>query len=49
VKYEVSVRYDNGDKIEAQFQDRVTTIEFLTAYQSGNWTPAPEELKDDVE
>jgi hypothetical protein len=48
VKYEAIIRYDNGDKIEGQFQDRATTIEFLTAYQSGNWTPAEEELKDDV-
>lgn len=49
VKYEVMIRYDNGDKIEGQFQDRAVTIEFLTAYQSGNWTPATEELADDVE
>ena len=49
VKYEVVVRYDNGDKIEGQFQDRATTIEFLAAYQSGNWTAATEDLADDVE
>jgi hypothetical protein len=49
VKYEVIIRYDNGDKIEGQFQDRATTVEFLSAYQSGNWTPAPEALADDVE
>ncbi|AMV26480.1 hypothetical protein VT84_18925 [Gemmata sp. SH-PL17] len=49
VKYEVTIRYDNGDKIEGQFQDRATTIEFLTAYQSGNWTPAAKDLEADVE
>lgn len=49
VKYEVTIRYDNGDKIEGQFQDRATTIEFLTAYRSGNWTPAAKDLEADVE
>lgn len=49
VKYEVIIRYDNGDKIEGQFQDRVTTIEFLAAYQTGNWTPAIEDHSEDVE
>ncbi len=49
VKYEVVIRYDNGDKIEGQFQDRATTIEFLTAYESGNWTPAIEDHSGDVE
>lgn len=49
VKYEVLIRYDNGDKIEGQFQDRAATIEFLSAYQNGNWTPSNEEAADDVE
>ena len=49
VKYEVVIRYDNGDKIEGQFHDRATTIEFLMAYKSGNWTAATEDLADDVE
>jgi hypothetical protein len=49
VKYEVIIRYDNGDKIEGQFHDRAATIEFLMGYQSGNWTPATEDLADDVE
>lgn len=49
VKYEVIIRYDNGDKIEAEFQDRATTIEFLLGYQSGNWTPAIGLLDDNVE
>jgi hypothetical protein len=49
VKYEVIIRYDNGDKIEGQFQDRATTMEFLAAYKSGNWTPSPNDLADDVE
>lgn len=49
VKYEVLIRYDNGDKIEAQFQDKATTVEFLRAYQTGNWTPAVDSRDDDVE
>jgi hypothetical protein len=49
VKYEVLIRYDNGDKIEAQFQDNATTVEFLQAYQTGNWTPVVESSEDDVE
>lgn len=49
VKYEVIIKYDNADKIEGQFQDRETTIEFLSAYHTGNWTPAAEELANDAE
>jgi hypothetical protein len=49
VKYEVIIRYDNGDKIEGQFHDRATTMEFLGAYQSGNWTPATHNQAEDVE
>ncbi len=49
VKYEVIVRYDNGDKIEGQFHDKATTIEFLQAYQTGNWTPASESGEAKVE
>jgi hypothetical protein len=49
VKYEVLIRYDNGDKIEAQFQDQQSTVEFLHAYRSGNWTPSLETHNDDVE
>ncbi len=45
VKYEVIVRYDNGDKIEGQFQDRAATIEFLAAYQSGNWTASTSDVE----
>jgi hypothetical protein len=49
VKYEIQIRYDNGDKVDGEFQDRATSIEFLEAYQSGNWTPAASMLKEDVE
>jgi hypothetical protein len=49
VRYEVVIRYDNGDKIEALFQDKATTIEFLQAYQTGNWTPALDSRDEDVE
>ncbi|MGL4422305.1 MAG: DNA methylase, partial [Gemmataceae bacterium] len=49
LKYEIVIKYDNGDKIEGQFQDRGTTIEFLAAYKTGNWTPSTEDWADDVE
>jgi len=40
VKYEILIRYDNNDTIDAQFHEKVAAIEFLEAYHSGNWTPA---------
>jgi hypothetical protein len=49
VKYEVIIRYDNGDKIEGEFHDKAATMEFLQAYQSGNWTPAIAVHEQDVE
>jgi hypothetical protein len=49
VKYEVRIRYDTGEKIEVEFYDKATTVEFLQAYQSGNWTPAVEAHDEDVE
>jgi hypothetical protein len=49
VKYEVSIRYDNGDKINGEFHDKASTIEFLQAHQTGNWTPAIDVLDQDVE
>lgn len=49
VKYEVVIRYDNGDKINGEFHDKSTTIEFLQAYQTGNWTPAIDFQDEDVE
>lgn len=49
VKYEVSIRYDNGDKIAGEFQDKATSVEFLQAYQTGNWIPAVENTEDNVE
>lgn len=39
VKYEIQVRYDNGDRVDAQFQRRQDAIEFLDRYSAGNWTP----------
>lgn len=49
VKYEVQVRYNNGDRVEAQFQDQASTIKFLHAFTSGNWTTVIEipEADDD--
>ncbi len=43
VRYEVVIRYDYRNKIEGQFQDKPTTIEFLSAYQDGNWKPLVDE------
>ncbi|MBM3889047.1 MAG: DNA methylase [Verrucomicrobia bacterium] len=34
VRYEVQIRYSNGDKIEGQFTDREGAIQFLRSYQS---------------
>jgi hypothetical protein len=48
LRHEVLIRYDSGDKIEGQFQDKAATMEFLQAYQTGNWTPAIESLVQDV-
>ncbi len=49
VKYEILIRYDNGDKIDGEFHDKVAAVEFLQAYQTGNWTPAVEIHEEDVE
>jgi len=49
VKYEVLIRYDTGDKIQGEFHDKATTVEFLQAYQTGHWTPAVEAHDEDVE
>ena len=49
VKYEVVIRYDNGDKIDGEFRDKATAIEFLQAFQTGNFTPAIDAHDEDVE
>lgn len=49
LKYEVLIRYDNGDKIEGEFHDKPATIEFLESYQSGNWAPVVDVHDGDVE
>lgn len=49
VKYEVLIRYDNGDKVEGEFHDKAAAIVFLDAYQTGNWTPAIDDKDADVE
>ena len=49
VKYEVVIRYDNGNRIDAVLDDKTATIEFLQSYQSGNWTPAIDVHDEDVE
>jgi hypothetical protein len=42
VKYEVQIRYSNGDKIDATFAEKVAAIDFLEHYKNGNWTPTDE-------
>ncbi|HUE72137.1 MAG TPA: hypothetical protein VMP01_14735 [Pirellulaceae bacterium] len=32
-RYEIEVRYNNGDSIHAKFKDKVSAIEFLRSYQ----------------
>ena len=32
VEYEIIIRYNTGDKIEATFKDKKNTIKFLEAY-----------------
>lgn len=49
VKYEVQIRYNNRDKIDAEFQEKGTAVDFLKAYLSGNWTPVDLELAGSVE
>jgi hypothetical protein len=34
VKYEIAIRYDNHDKIQAELHDKMTAIDFLQAYQT---------------
>jgi hypothetical protein len=40
VKYEIVIRYDSEDKVQAELLDKATALDFLHAYLSGNWTPA---------
>ena len=39
VKYEVQIRYSNGDKVDAHFTQKTAVIEFLEHYKAVNWTP----------
>jgi hypothetical protein len=48
LKYEVQIRYDNGDRVDAQFQDREAVIEFLGQYRTGNWTPITDDDMPEV-
>ena len=48
VKYEVVIRYDNGNKVDGEFLDRASAIEFLEAYQTGHWTPVIDVLDEEV-
>ncbi|HUE16879.1 MAG TPA: hypothetical protein VMR25_22070 [Planctomycetaceae bacterium] len=39
VKYEIQIRYSNGDKVDGDFHDKDAALDFLRTYQGGNWTP----------
>jgi hypothetical protein len=39
LRYEIQIRYNNGDKVDAEFRDKSAAIEFLDHYSTGNWTP----------
>lgn len=34
LKYEITIKYNNGDKVEASFKDNRSTIEFLVSYKA---------------
>ncbi|PRX38500.1 hypothetical protein CLV97_1562 [Planifilum fimeticola] len=40
VKYEIRIRYNNGDKIEAQFESKESAIQFLRSYQQPTLRPS---------
>jgi hypothetical protein len=48
LKYEVQIRYNNGDKVDAQFNEKAGVIDFLEHYQTGNWTPVADEEASDI-
>jgi hypothetical protein len=37
LKYEIQIRYSNGDKVDGSFQDKPAAIDFLTHFETGNW------------
>lgn len=41
LKYEVGIRYDNGDRIEGRFADKENAIQFLRTYQPPGFKPTP--------
>lgn len=45
-KYELSIRYNNGDTIDAQFENRDDAVEFLESYQHPSLTPVRYEEGD---
>jgi hypothetical protein len=40
LRYEIQIRYDNGDRVDGEFRDRQSAIEFLRSFAGGNWLPA---------
>lgn len=40
IKYEVEIRYNNGDCIRGQFAEKDVAIQFLRRHQSTSMTPA---------
>lgn len=39
-KYEIDVRYNNGDNVRGQFKDKTSAISFLKKYQTPTFSPA---------
>jgi hypothetical protein len=39
IKYEISLQYNNGDKIEGHFENRLDALQFLEQYQGPNFRP----------
>ena len=40
VRYELAIRYDNGDRIECSFQDRDSALDFLRSFVPPAMRPA---------
>ncbi len=43
LRYEIQIRYDNSDRVDGEFGDRHSAIEFLRSFVGENWMPAIDE------
>jgi len=39
LRYEIQLRYSNGDRVDAQFAERGAAVGFLQQFEAGLWTP----------